>query len=295
MHTILGQRDQVRLERSCGPSPDDWIRFARPQAGLQRIEAFFKGHAYDPHRHDTYAVGYTMNGVQSFDYRGSRADSVRGRVMVLHPDELHDGRAGSDIGFRYRMLYIEPRLIRDALGEKMKTLPFVRNPVSSDPRLMQALWQALDDLNRPLEALQADQVVLSVAEALLALSSSAAQKTPAAICAAAVERARQFLDAHHDRSVSSEQLEALTGLDRYSLARQFRRQLGTSPYRYLTLRRLDHARSMVNAGRSLAHAALASGFADQSHMTRQFKRAYGMSPSRWRAICLASARTMVRR
>jgi AraC-like DNA-binding protein len=294
MNTILKQHNQARLERSCGASPHDWIRFAVPQAGLQRIEAFFEGHAYYPHRHDTYAVGYTLDGVQSFDYRGRRADSMRGEVMVLHPDELHDGRAGSDRGFRYRMLYIEPRLIRNALGEKTRSLPFVRNPVLRDPRLMQALWPALDDLVRSLEALQIDQVVLSVAEALLALDTSATDKSRVTICVPAVERARQFLDAHYDRVVTSEELEILSGFDRFALARQFRRQFGTSPYRYLTLRRLDHVRSMVRAGHSLANSALACGFSDQSHMTRQFKQSYGMSPSRWRAICLTSLSPKVR-
>ncbi len=185
--------------------------------------------------------------------------------MVLHPDELHDGRAGSDRGFRYRMLYIEPRLIRNALGEKTRSLPFVRNPLLRDPRLMQALGPALDDLVRSLEALQIDQVVLSVAEALLALDTSATNKSRVTICVPAVERARQF-----------------------------RRQFGTSPYRYLTLRRLDYVRSMVRAGHSLANSALACGFSDQSHMTRQFKQSYGMSPSRWRAICFTSLSPKVR-
>jgi AraC-like DNA-binding protein len=294
MNTILNPRARARLERSCSASPDDWIRFAVPQAGLQRIEAFFAGHAYDLHRHDTYAVGYTMNGVQSFDYRGSRANSIRGNVIVLHPDEVHDGRAGTSTGFRYRMLYIEPHLIRNALGEKSRSLPFVRNPVLRNPRLMQALWLALDDLVRGLEALQLDQVVLSVAEALLALDTSAADRSRVTTCFTAVERARQFLDAHYDRVVTSEELEVLSGFDRFALARQFRRQFGTSPYRYLTLRRLEHARSMVRAGHSLANSALACGFSDQSHMTRQFKQAYGMSPSRWRAICRTSSSTKAR-
>src|SRR5215472_3308572 len=94
MKATVDHSRRPRLARSCGPSPADWIRLAPAQPGLERIEAFFAGHAYDPHRHDTYAMGYTMGGVQSFDYRGSRQDSLAGDVIVLHPDETHDGRAG---------------------------------------------------------------------------------------------------------------------------------------------------------------------------------------------------------
>lgn len=266
------------------PTRGDWIRHARPQPGLDRIDAFFAAHAYDPHRHDTYALGLTLSGVQSFDYRGARADSTAGHAIVLYPDETHDGRAGVAGGFRYRMLYLEPRLIRDALGRRARCLPFVRHAVLRDPRLVAALRLALDDLSRPLESLELDQAVLGVAEALLALDASAQGRKDTASCAVAVERARAFLDAHVTRVVASEELEAATGLDRYTLARQFRRRLGTSPYRYLTMRRLDQARAHMRAGESLAEAAIASGFADQSHMTRQFHRAYGLTPGRWRAI-----------
>lgn len=265
------------------------MRQAPAQPGLARIEAFFAGHAYDPHRHDTYVIGCTLDGVQSFDYRGARADSTRGQVIVLHPDELHDGRAGADTGFHYRMLYIEPRLIREALGARATSLPFVRNAVLADARLLAALLPALDALDRGLEALEADQLVSAIADALLALDASARRSSSAAICAVAVERARQFLAENFRLVVASEELEALTGLDRYALARHFRARLGTSPYRYLTMRRLDHARSCLRSGQALADAAFASGFADQSHMTRHFKRAYGLPPGRWQAINDAGA------
>ena len=60
---------------------------------MQVLEAWFAGHGFDTHRHDTYAIGLTDVGVQAFDYRGAAEISTPGKVVVLHPDETHDGRA----------------------------------------------------------------------------------------------------------------------------------------------------------------------------------------------------------
>ncbi|MAX33902.1 MAG: hypothetical protein CME72_12650 [Halomonadaceae bacterium] len=79
-------------------------------------------------------------------------------------------------------------------------------------------------------------------------------------------------------------MDHLTGQERWTLSRDFRALFGTSPYRYLTLRRLDLVRQRIAAGVSLSEAALTAGFADQSHMTRAFGRAFGITPSRWRSL-----------
>ena len=86
----------------------DWLRRATAPSRIEIIEAYFRGHGYQPHRHDTYAIGRTLSGVQSFRYRGSMRHGLPGSTLVLHPDELHDGEAGTEEGFRYRMLYVEP-------------------------------------------------------------------------------------------------------------------------------------------------------------------------------------------
>src|SRR5438445_546212 len=100
----------------------------------------------------------------------------------------------------------------------------------------------------------------------------------------AVERARRFLDAERTRVVHSSELEPITGLTRYDLARQFRIMLGTSPHRYLLMRRLAFARDGIHRGRPLVEVACDAGFADQAHFTRVFKSAFGLTPARYRAL-----------
>src|SRR6266699_3704604 len=73
------------------------------------------------------------DGVQAFDYRGVTEVSTPGKVVVLHPDETHDGRAGTPAGFGYRIVYVPPARIHEAaraiLGRPC-ALPFAREPVT---------------------------------------------------------------------------------------------------------------------------------------------------------------------
>src|SRR2546427_13198524 len=103
-----------RLKRSCTRRRDS-IRFGTSATGVERAEVYLSACAFEPHRHDTYAIGLTTAGVQIFRYRGSRRICLPGQLHVLHPDETHDGAAGTDAGFGYRILHIPPELGRGPL------------------------------------------------------------------------------------------------------------------------------------------------------------------------------------
>jgi AraC-like DNA-binding protein len=251
--------------------------------GIERIEAHFAGNAFEPHRHDTYALGVTIKGVQTFSYRGERRFSMPGQVIVLHPDEEHDGGAGTDDGLQYRMLYLEPSLLLDCLEAAGIGLPFVDQPVISDPLLAETLLAALSELDRALDELFVDDFVSRVAGGL-ARHARTPQRPLGSIAWKRARLAREYLEAHATRSVTSGELEAVTGLDRFALARHFRAAFATSPHRYLLMRRLQQARAMIGAGEGLSGVAAATGFADQSHLTRHFKKAYGVTPGQWAAL-----------
>ena len=84
-----------------------------------------------------------MAGIQTFRYRGAARFSPPGNVIVLHPDEVHDGAAGTDDGLTYRMMYIPPERFLPATAERGRALPFVASPVVEDPRLAQLLLELL--------------------------------------------------------------------------------------------------------------------------------------------------------
>ena len=260
----------------------DRIHFDEPHAGLQRLTARFGGHAYSSHRHEACGVGLTTRGVQAFHYHGEREASRAGQVIALHPDEMHDGHAGVADGFAYRMLYLDPGAVSAALDGARP--PFVPEAVAEDPTLAPLLDEAFADFPRALEPLATDAIVGRLAECLASRANSDQRPLRVTVARRAVERVRDFLVAEAPRTIASEELEKLSGLDRFALARHFRAAFGTSPHRFQVGRRLARARAMIARGTSLSETAAMTGFADQSHLTRHFAARFGMTPGRWAAL-----------
>ncbi|HEY8878231.1 MAG TPA: AraC family transcriptional regulator [Roseateles sp.] len=247
----------------------------RPQGsapGVERFDAAVAGRGFAPHRHDCYAVGLTLSGVQRFHYRGTAWAGLPGQVHVLHPDELHDGEPGTADGFAYRMVYLDPALVGEALGGE--ALPFVATPLLDGVDL--SPW----DFGAPLDGLSAHDLVLALAQLLAA---AAGRRAATVLDMPALARARERLAAEAQRLPAMAELEACTGLDRWTLARQFRLAYGISPSGYRVQRQVARAQVLMRAGLSLAEVATEAGFADQSHLTRQFRRAVGVTPGQWRA------------
>jgi AraC-like DNA-binding protein len=174
-------------------------------------------------------------------------------------------------------------------------LPFVREPVSWSSTLAEAIAGAFLSFPSALEPLAVDALIEDLTCGLVEADPSIRREQRHVSCdRPAVERVRQFLEAERTRIVTSGELEEISGHDRFSLARQFRQLYGTSPYRYLLMRRLDLVRREIRTCKALVDIAVDAGFADQSHMTRFFRATYGLSPAQFRAasqLRLSSAAT----
>ena len=255
----------------------DWVKHAAPTSKIVGFEAYFGAHAFDPHRHDAYAIGRTVSGVHRFHYRGETKLCLPGETMIIHPDESHDGCAGSDAGFRYRGVYVQPSLVQDIV--KGTALPFFGACITQEPRLAVAADALLNTLDANLDSMAEDDALYAFVITLANVTGTSLSNPSPHFAAAAL--AREYIDDNLDQAITLDDLAECAGRDRWSLSGDFRGFFGTSPHRYLTLRRLDRVKALVQAGKALSDASIEAGFFDQSHMTRHFKKAFGLSPTRW--------------
>lgn len=258
-----------------------WINRAAGEA--ERIEACFSGFAYAPHSHDTYTLAITTLGVQSFNYRGELRHSLPGEVVILHPDETHDGQAGTDAPFAYRAITINPVDVQNIL--QGVSLPFLEGGVTRQPEFIQIAKRLLSEFDHPLEILEQQDLIFAFASCLQQATSNSISHTSANYYA--LKRVREYIDdvitigSSVPMDITLDQLANISQYSKWQVTRDFRSLYGTTPYRYVTLKRLQKAKVLIERGLPLAQVAFSSGFADQSHLTRHFKKCFGTTPKVW--------------
>lgn len=249
--------------------------------GLSCLHADFTTHDYAPHQHEAFVVAVTESGGSEFKSRG-RSDEARESVLlVFNPAEPHSGRMGWSKNWRYRSFYLtQPAIetVTAALGIARPAY-FMRN-VLGDPDLIAAfarLHRSLDEGHDPLE--ECELLVASFGQ-LFARHGDGARSIPTAPHdEAAVSRVAKRMSAQHAQSgLTLDEMGLWVDMTPFQLIHLFRRTIGLTPHAYLTQLRLKAAIRQLRTGTPIAEAALASGFYDQSALTRHFKRSFGITP-----------------
>lgn len=172
----------------------------------------------------------------------------------------------------------EPRRLAAPMRDGPPSMDHIRSVVAE---LCIALRSALDD-----ERAAAEDSLRRAREILDGIGASAAT-TPAApsggLCAWQIRKVTGFIEASLARTIRNEDLAALVRLTPAHFGRAFRNSVGEPPHEYVIRRRIERAQGlMLSTDASLSDIALDCGLADQSHLTRLFRRLVGESPSHWR-------------
>lgn len=274
----------MRVE-STGEQTKFWL--AEDVSNLELLRATYITHAFSRHVHEGFAIGVIEKGAETFYYRGETHVAPAGSIVVINPGEVHTGQAVDETGWTYRMLYPEAGLLQQAASEaagRPRTIPYFSRPVIQDAFLARLIRGLHISLEQPASALQRQSHFLTTLVQLIIRHADDRPLLPPVTGEhPAIKRVRAYLEAHYTENVSLPQLARIAGLSMFHLTRLFRQAVGLPPHAYLNQIRVFQAKKRLALGQPIAQVAFETGFADQSHLTRHFKRIVGVTPGQYSA------------
>jgi len=247
--------------------------------GVNAVESNTR-HIFPRHTHEQYGIGVIKNGAQKSSSGRGMVEAGPGDTITVNPGEVHDGAPIGDAGRSWHMLHFDPPIVAGAMHDmtegKTRDYEF-RQPVIDDVRIATCfaqLFSTFTTVGEP-DVLRREELLFALLRKVMAEENCFLVKEPIpkAICIA-----KSIIDDRPATPITLADPARASSLNRFRLLRGFVKATGLTPHAYLMHRRIERARRLIARGTGLAEAAVASGFADQSHMTRIFVRNYGIPP-----------------
>ncbi|KUM27145.1 hypothetical protein AU467_18025 [Mesorhizobium loti] len=248
------------------------------------LAARYRDHAYALHTHPTWVFGVVVAGVEKLRIGRRRHLAPAGSIIIVNPEEPHDGEKGAPAGWAYRTCYPDAALMAEIAEDlELPGLPMFSEGVIDAPELARTFANAHRLAGQAFEQEAAMLVVLRELVGRFGDGKRRGHASDGSETARRFRRYGELIAADLATGFDLAELASAAGVTRFQVIRDFHRAAGMTPGQYLRDRRIRAASALIKTDMPLAEIAVATGFADQSHLTRVFKTIKGLSPGAWRA------------
>lgn len=250
------------------------------------LDATMSDFSYSKHAHEEYSLGVTLQGRQDFFCQNSFHKSASGNVLIFNPEDVHDGHSGGEQTLKYKMLYIHPdefRPLFSSLGYQQQSILRLSHPMTDNPILRHQILRLSSTIQQAnYSKIEFESGLFQIAQSMVTMSGNLDLGTQnSKRIDKLLLRARDYILASLEHNISIDDIANVATMSKFHFIRQFRQQFGITPHQYVLSCRVNLARRIIESGKSLNQAAFEAGFADDSHLSRHFKRIYGLTPKRF--------------
>jgi len=253
---------------------------------LECLQTRLRAQRFPVHFHDTFVIQLIEKGRDWCCVNNLTA--YPGQVFVHFPMASHTGGTWRKEELAYQAIYPTIGLFQRITGVPFSEIAIGRSLASRNPTLVRQVELLFRQIRVPCSKLSKINSRLSnVFHEILREQNTQARRnrneSNEPQLSRKLERARQYLIDHADRDISIAELSSVCCVSQFHLIRSFKLLFGITPRRFLISQRVVMAKQLMTRGLPLAQAALASGFADQSHLNRCFKRVTSLSPGQFQS------------
>lgn len=261
------------------------VTLERAETSLGAIELFTfdrHRHAFPRHVHDVLTLGVFGAGNGTIRVRGGVQRAMPGTLLAIAPNEAHSAEPLRAGGWTYRSLCPSPDLVAHALDGARPVFTFM-SPVIDDVALASEVSSAHESLTSGPVTIDTEVRIVELIRRAIGRHASVRPHVPGVAVPgrAIAERAGELMEARMAGPVRLAEIARECGVSPFQLIRAFHAAFGVPPHAWLMQVRLRRARALLVGGESITTTAFSCGFVDQSHLTRVFKRYFGLTPGQY--------------
>lgn len=235
------------------------------------------------HAHEEFQIVLSESVPYEFSYRRSTAILPPRHLGVIQSGEPHASRSDDFTGQTLRLMFFSPEILL-AAAEMLEQfeLPILPNLILSDVACVEQFLHLHITLAEVPSRLECETLIFGFLTQLILRCAENPPNLQELQEPAIVKQIRDYLRENYAENVSLTQLAQLVDRTPAHLVRVFSAEIGLPPHVYQTQVRIARAKTLLMQGYAIADVAQVTGFADQAHFSRQFKRLNGITPSIYR-------------
>ncbi|MGE7090489.1 AraC family ligand binding domain-containing protein [Lysinibacillus sp. NPDC048646] len=253
------------------------------------IEAYrFKGimQKFPAHFHEYYVIGFIEEGQRYLVCKGEEYIINPGDLLLFNPYDTHSCEQIDGKTLDYRCINVTPETMKKmVLGiNGNECLPNFNQNVLYHSELVTDLRELHLKISQDENELKKEELFLYLLEELIQSYSDLTILPTASETSHEIKTVCIYLEENYTKTITLNDLSTLVGWSKYHLLRTFTKKMGISPNSYLETTRVNHAKKLLEQGIKPIEVTFLTGFSDQSHLTKFFKRQVGLTPKQYMRI-----------